>query len=427
MKARILVAAALLVVAACGGEATVTGGGPAATTPSTVVPAPPATTPPPTTTTPPPTTTTATTTTTAAPGWGPETAQRLYDEIAEFNGWAIPAVALPDFAADACSRDLWEPVRAFAFGESLLHDGFLGWRVSGYDRSTRTRAARLGWALAAMHCPERFPADALQAGPPTVDDHPACDRLGWQPHALPWPDELGPADRVAAQPDGSLELAWDGPEGSSLTVIFGRGDAWGHATSGGEPVTDFGAAQLGPLRREGRRAHVVSGDALTVAWEDGPEFCAAVVATLSPTPTGEPLDHLAQLLFEPLTARVNEAELRMWAATRELRGFDHHGGEPSHGGGDAVHWMSDAAGTGYFLYAIPVAEFTSLRRDGESARVGDGEAAGHPVALFEPPHGDGLTARTVVDGFVLEVTADLARAELLDFMATWIGAWRSGA
>ncbi len=421
MKARILVAAAMLVVAACGGEATVTGGAPAATTPSTAAPAPPDTTPAL------PTTTSATTTTTPPGRWEPATAQDLYDEIAAFNEWSIPAVALPDFAADACSRDLWEPVEAFAFGETLLHDGFLGWRVSSYDRSTRTRAAQFGWALAVSHCPERFPAEALQAGPPTLDDHPACDRLGWQPHAVPWSNEIGPADRIAAHPDGALELAWHGPAGTSLTVTFGRGEAWELARSAGEPVADFGAEQLGPLRRDGRPAHVVTGDALTVAWEDGPELCAAVVATLSPAPVDEPLDRLAELVFEPLDVRINDAELRMWGATQELRGFDHHGGEPSHGGGDAVHWMSDAAGTGYFLYAIPVEAFPSLRRDGEWIGVGAGEAAGYPVALFEPPPGDALTARTVVDGFVLEATADLDADALLGFMATWIEAWQAAA
>ncbi len=398
-----------------------TGDGPAVTTPSKVAPAPPATTLPPTSTT----GTATTTTTTAPPGWSPPAARQLYDEIAAFNGWPIPNVALPDYAADACSRDLWDPVQAFAFGESLLHDTYLDWRVSRHDRSIRTRAARLGWALALLHCPERFPPEAIEAGPPTLDDHPACDRLSWRPYLLPWTDEVGPADRIAAGDDGALELAWQGPAGEVLTVTFGRGDAWQRTSSIGQQITGFGAAQLGPLRRDGWPAHVVAGADFTVAWEDGPEFCNATVATMSPIPAGDRQDRLAAAVMEPLDVHVNEAELRMWAATLELRGFDHVGGEPSHGGGDAVHWMEDAHGTGYFLYAVPVVDFPSQRRSGAWEPVGDRMAAGYPVAFFVPPLADELTARTVVDGFVLEATADLDAAALLDFMELWIEAWQA--
>ncbi len=412
MKARILVAAASLLIAACGG-AEVTGAGPVATTPSTVAPVPPATT------------ALTTTTTTTPPGWDPAAAQGLYDEIAERNGWAIPAVALPDFVADACGRELWDPTQAFAFGEALLFDGYLDWRSSSYDRDIRTRAARMGWALAATHCPERFPDAALQAGPPTLGDYPPCDRLSWQPFGLPWTAEVRTADEVTTGADGTLELAWEGPAGEQLTVTFGRGDAWERTIAAGAAVDDFGAARLGPIRRDGRRAHAIIGETVSVGWEGGPEFCDAIVATLSPAPLDDPLDVMSDLLLEPLNVRVNDAELRMWTATLLLRGFDHIGGEPSHGGGDAVHWMVDAAGTGYFLYAIPVEEFPSLRRDGTWAEAGRGEAAGHQVALLGPPSGAGLTARTVVDGFVLEATADLEAGALLDFMATWITAWQA--
>ncbi len=82
---------------------------------------------------------------------------------------------------------------------------------------------------------------------------------------------------------------------------------------------------------------------------------------------------------------------------------------------------------GSFLYAIPVTLFPGLHRDGEWTNAGVARAAGHAVALFVPPHEDGLTARTVVDGFVLDVTADLDPDALLAFTGTWIEAWQAAA
>lgn len=418
--ARTLVALVVFVVAAACGDATVPGDGPVATTPSTVAPAPPDTS-----VAPPTTSTAATTTTTVPAGWGPDAARALFEQISHAQGWAIPEVALPDYAADACSRDLWNPAAAYRFGEALLFDDFLGWEAPvGSDEATFD-AARFGWALGVMTCADRFPADALAAGPPSVNQIPACDALTWAPHTLPWPADPLVPDHARDAADGSAVLRWDGPDGASFTVTIGRADRWSEVVGAGEPIDDFGAATLGPFSRPGQAAYVVATDAaVTVAWERGPEHCSALLATLSPPPPGDPVDAVADIVLPAIDARVNPTELRMATAITSLHGFDHIGGEPSHGGGDAVHWMTDANGTDYFLYAIPVERFPALQERREFIALRDAEVAGAPVTVYLPTERDGLVASAVVDGFVIEATADLAADDLLTFMETWIAAWR---
>ncbi len=404
MARTILAMAMLLVAAACGDAAAPAQPVEPSTTDTTLAAA-----------------TTLAVTTTTTPGWDTAAAAALVEATLAAHGWRLPAGdAFTDLAADACSREVSQPLDAVIFGDQLVAD-VLGPGGPPPTTEQRRAAARLGWALAAASCPDRVPD--LAAGPPDLAQLPPCDRIRWQPHVLPWGGDPRPADRVRVPGDGTLELAWDGPTGEALTVTWGRGGGFTSALATGESTHGFGAATYGPASRMGTTAWVTATDpAVTVAWEGGPQPCDGVVAVLEPNlAERDEVALIAAAILPPLSIGMNDAELRVWEAALALRGYEHVGGEPSHGGGDAATSLRGPDGTGYGVRAVPVdlaADLPAGFEVREQATV-----VGVDLAVAIDPATGRWLARGIADGYAVEMSADAGRAELLAFAAAWLTAW----
>lgn len=155
-------------------------------------------------------------------------------------------------------------------------------------------------------------------------------------------------------------------------------------------------------------------------WREHEGHCGAFRLQLGPPPETGDLATLVQSLLEPPgDLFLNAAELRMADAVPLLEGYTAIGGEPSHGGPDAVYAFEDDTGW-YSLHAVP----SDVEDPSPHEIVDTEERDGVSFDILFDDRGDGpeIGAQFTADGYRITARA-FADRTLLDFALEFRGAW----
>ncbi len=334
---------------------------------------------------------------------------QLADLVEAFELIDVPREAWDDFALAGCNEGIWDRAVNFALAEDFSILPFTYADVT----NDQVLVAELMWLNAVAQCGDAFPTGAIERGPPVSYTFPRC-RHPLELWALPWSPEVTEADTGQ---DHSLGLTYS---------IWEEGDSTLEIIQGADPSFD-GAYQSGTSIGDVNGNPAVSfgdGERIQVMWRESEWHCGALRMEFHPVPETDSLaDFIESLLTPPDGVFANLAEERMGAAVDLIEGYEDLGGEPSHGGREAVYSFGDAAG--WF-------DVFALLLEGESPitlQITDTiEAGGVSYELFYDDQGSliitrGVTWRT--DDYRITVLSAPDDERLMDFALEFHRAWRA--
>lgn len=224
-------------------------------------------------------------------------------------------------------------------------------------------AAEILWRNTQILCPGSLTDEQLSAGPPAEYQFPRCEVPPLS--ALPWSEDVGePSEESVA--DGVVEASWSGPVyytspagdevRQEMGVLVGRGETFRRLVDAGESPDEI----------RGDAAFVMeyndtATSSIEVGWATTDRWCDAVVVRLNPDPLSTPVsgseatnlvDYVESLMFSLFVPSLNQAESIIVPAVQSVEGARSLGGEPSHGGLDAV-MAFEIDDQDYWVYAVP--------------------------------------------------------------------------
>ncbi len=333
---------------------------------------------------------------------------QLTDLVEAFELIDVPREAWDDFALAGCDEGIWDRGVNFALAEDFSILPFSSLDAIADDQIL---VAELMWLNAVGLCGDQFPAGAVDRGPPFSYEFPRC-RHPLELWALPWSPEVTGAD---SGEDHSLGLTFSiwADNDNTLEIIQGADPSFDDAHRTGTAIGDING---NPAVSFG------DGERIQVMWRESEWHCGAFRMEFSPVPETDDLAGLIEDLLTPPGGFLgNLAEERMSAAIDLIEGYEDLGGEPSHGGRDAVYSFGDA--TGWFdVRAAPIED-----EDPTTPQITDTiEAGGVSYELFYDDQGSlvvtrGVTWRT--DEYRITVRSEPGDERLMDFALEFHRAW----
>lgn len=335
-------------------------------------------------------------------------ASMLIDLVQALDLEDVPREAWDDFALAGCDEGVWDRGVNFALAEDFSTLPF-----SSLDAlaDEQILVAELMWLNAVARCSDDFPSGAIERGPPALYEFPRC-RHPLELWALPWSPEVTEADTGEDHSLGLTYSIWAEGDGS-VAVIQGADPSFDDAFETGTAIGDINgdpAVSFGDAER------------VMVMWRTTEWHCGAFRIEFHPVPETDDLAGFIEgLLTPPDYFFGNPAEERMSATIELIEGYEALGGEPSHGGRDAVYAFGDSAGW-FDVRAVPIGV-----EDRTAPKITDAiEAGGVTYELFYDDQGSliitrGVTWRT--DEYRITVRSEPDDERLIDFALEFHRAW----
>jgi len=335
-------------------------------------------------------------------------ASMLIDLVQALDLEDVPRAAWDDFALAGCDEGAWDRGVNFALAEDFSILPFSSLETITNDQ---VLVAELMWLNAVALCGDIFPAGAIERGPPVLYEFPRC-RHPLELWALPWSPEVTEPDTGEDHSLGLTFSLW--VEGDSTLSIFqGADPSFDDAYRSGTAIGDINGNPAVSFEDSER---------VQVMWRTSDWHCGAFRMEFHPVPEADDLAAFVQGLIQPPSGSfANPAEVRMSAAIELIEGYEDLGGEPSHGGRDAVYAFGDAAGW-FDVRAAPIDD-----EDPTGPRITDTvEAGGFSYELFYDDQGSRVVTRGVTwrtDDHRITVRSEPGDERLMDFALEFHRAW----